>query len=693
MLRACAFLQLKGIDLRDAWQCQHLLRKLIDKDVEATLQRHLAHVRAMQHVVGTTTGKSRARGRARVEQEGDVPAHLGSGGGPEESVYLDAEEFVPPTEIPPTVMCFTSLFPELEPEDFLTPSEMMGGSWNFWIGIERLNKDLWLPELLREDRELKGMATSFIRWYIGENAPVVLDLQSGKKELSNHSYLEPLKELYRPSHNDPTLLPGGAVPGGAGAGDGTALNDFRWFPPEMLCPKCMTFRDKNTTPSGFCARCGLPPHYTRTDQVPSRATNRYHVTTSYTSMRCKVDLLLVHAMFRSISLRAHYAGRSRRVPLHAAWNQALDEAEPVISKMHKWGCTHMGQLPRVPLARVGVPGRSVLLIRAMLWHVDRVLKWMRRRTPFAMTLHSPTREEKAIMAEDARLARKAKREAEDRALAELARQKTRENRREKRRKRREKEKKRNLRSVQSAQGGRSGSGHGGGGGGVSGDMRPGTAPATLPLSSVRPNSDNSSTSSSAGEGKTMSGEDGGSGPEDMATWRGEDDADAEGRRWFVAGGSAEVGQGTAVDGAVVEAGRGGRGGGGGVRRTTKTMKEKASRTLMTGTKGKKQGKKKKKKKKKKKQTTTTKTQRPLTSPVRARGGIRSRRRAQTAAGADRLPRVEGAVELRQRAPPSKQFPSRYGRRQKQQPVRRYTRPTTAPNWSLGGGLEVNQWPL
>ena len=102
-----------------------------------------------------------------------------------------------------------------------------------------------------------------------------------------------------------------------------------------------------------------------------------------------VDLFIVHVIFRAISLRAHYAGRTSSVPLFDAWTQALDESTPIIAKLHQYGCTKFAQLSKIPLASIGIRGRTVLLMRSVLWHVGEVLKLMRARSPYEMTLHLP----------------------------------------------------------------------------------------------------------------------------------------------------------------------------------------------------------------------------------------------------------------------------------------------------------------
>ena len=391
---------IEAVDLRDPWQSTHLLGRLVDEDVERQLQRHLHHVRMLEKVVKTRKGKSRARGRARVMQEGDVP--IRAPGGDSESIVLDADEFedeAPGGKLPPTVLPYTGLFPNLDPDRVLNASELCGSTWSFWLGIERLNVQLWTPELRREDQELSEMAKTFIRWYIGESDPIVADSTSDAR-LSKHPYLAPLKTLYK--FNTVPVQP--SAPHSASAvsfrrqgqaehqkNDPNALNHFRWFPPEMLCPKCFVFLAGSRTPEGYCTRCGLAPHHARTGRYASKLGNRYHLTTSATSIRIDVDLFLVHVIFRAISLRAHYAGRTDAVPLFDAWVQALDESAPIIAKLHQYGCTKLAQLDQVPLASIGIRGRTVLLIRSVLWHVDKVLKWIKARSPYEMTMHSPPR--------------------------------------------------------------------------------------------------------------------------------------------------------------------------------------------------------------------------------------------------------------------------------------------------------------
>lgn len=371
------------IDLRDSWQSKQLLGNLIDKDVERQVQRHLRHVQMLGRVVKTRRDKSRAKGHARIEQEGYVP--IGVPGDDNESIVLDANEFekAEHEDIPPTVLPYTGLFPNLDPDRVLNGSELCGPTWNFWKGIERLNKQLWVPELLREDTELRGMAESFIRWYIGESNPIVME-SGANLCLSDHRYLTSLKALYK--FNSVSKKASSGAQKGVSHSTNT-LNEFNWFPPEMLCPKCFIFLSGSRSPEGYCTRCGLPPHYTRTDRYSSKLGNRYHLTTSGKSIRIDVDLFIIHVTFRSISLRAHYAGRTGSVPLFDAWVQALEEAGPTIAKLHQYGCTKLDKLYEVPLASIGIPGRTVLLIKSILWHVDEVLKWVRAQSLYEMTMH------------------------------------------------------------------------------------------------------------------------------------------------------------------------------------------------------------------------------------------------------------------------------------------------------------------
>jgi hypothetical protein len=396
--------RLKHIDMEDTYQSDQLLRRLMDEDVEKQTQQHLAHVLQLQHVVETKSAPSRARGRARVEEEGYVTTRGGrgggggggGGGGPEDSIVLDANEFPSDGQIPATVLPYTGLFPNLDPDHILLPSELSGTKWNFWIGIERLNKELWIPELIREDKELNVMARSLITWYIGENEPVVQKLSTGRS-LSTHKYLAPLKRMYKLG----TLLPGGGT-ATAGASNG-ALNHFVWFPPELMCPQCSAFLEESTLPDGKCGQCGLPPHYTRVERKRSRMGNRYHVTTSYMSLRLDVDLLVIHAMFRAIALRSHYAGSGRSVPVYEAWNMAISESKPIISKLLQYGCTKMKHLPNIPLTSIGVPGKTVLLLRNILWHINNVLTWAKTNSPYEMTMHPPPRDLQWIIEEEKRM--------------------------------------------------------------------------------------------------------------------------------------------------------------------------------------------------------------------------------------------------------------------------------------------------
>ena len=388
--------RLLKIDLRDTFQSDQLLRRLVDEDVEKQTQKHLAHVLRLQHVVNTKPAPSRARGRARVEEEGYLAATATVAGGPEESIVLDADEFPSDGAIPPTVLPYTGLFPNLDPDHILQADEVAGTKWTFWIGIERLNKDLWIPELVREDRELNVMARSLITWYIGENEPIVQKLSVGKV-IPQHKYLAPLKRMYKRGG----AVDGGGIRGGGGSGSGGSgggskggLNHFVWFAPETMCPQCSAFLDGCTLPDGRCGVCGLPPHYTRNDRKITRMGNRYHVTTSYTSLRLDVDLFVVHAMYRCIALRSHYAssqGSHRVVPVYEAWNNAIKESKPIISKLMQYGCTKLEHLPRIPLTSIGVPGKTVLLLRNMLWHINNVLIWAKDNSPYEMTMHPPPR--------------------------------------------------------------------------------------------------------------------------------------------------------------------------------------------------------------------------------------------------------------------------------------------------------------
>lgn len=393
--------RLNQIDLNDTYQSNQLLGHLMDEDIEKQTQKHLNHVLAMQHIVETKTTKSRARGRARVEEEGYVTTHSGSNGtngGPEESIVLDANEFPSDGLIPSTVLPYTGLFPNLDPDHILLPGEISGTKWNFWIGIERLNKDLWIPELLREDKELNVMAKSLITWYIGENEPIVKKLAPGK-QLSSHQYLAPLKRMYTSMGAD-QLLPGGGTSKSVTSG---GLNHFVWFPPEMLCPKCNSFLEGSTLPDGKCAICDLPPHYSRVQRKVTRMGNRYHVTTSYTSLRLEVDLLVIHAMFRAIALRSHYAGGGRSVPVYEAWNMAITESKPIISKLLQYGCTKLEHLPKIPLTSIGVPGKTVLLLRSILWHINNVLLWAKDNSPYEFTMRPPPRSMQWMIEEEQRL--------------------------------------------------------------------------------------------------------------------------------------------------------------------------------------------------------------------------------------------------------------------------------------------------
>ena len=388
--------RLKKIDLKDPYQSRQLLRRLMDEDIEKQTQQHLAHVMRLQHVVETKTATSRARGRARVEEEGYVNPNAGYAGGPEESIVLNANEFDVDAPIPPTVLPYTGLFPNLDSDRLLTVDELAGTSWNFWMGIERLNKDLWVPELVREDKELHIMAKSLITWYIGENEPIVQQLSVGKA-LSKHKYLTPMKKMYTRG----TLLPGGGSTKSVVKG---GLNHFIWFAPELLCPQCNSFLEGSTLPDGKCGECGLPPHYSRVERKVTRMGNRYHCTTSYTSLRLGVDLFIIHAMFRSIALRSHYAGHGRSVPVYEAWNMAITESKPIISKLVQYGCTKLEHLPHVPLTSIGVPGKTVLLLRNILWHINNVLHWAKDNSPYEFTMHPPSRDLQWLMEEEKRVA-------------------------------------------------------------------------------------------------------------------------------------------------------------------------------------------------------------------------------------------------------------------------------------------------
>ena len=378
--------RIQKIDLTDTYQSNQLLGRLMDEDVEKQTQQHLAHVMKLQHVVGTKTAKSRARGRARIEEEGYVTPHHSTSSkhsmGPEESIVLDANEFDANAPVPPTVLPYTGLFPNLNPDHLLTTDELSGGTWNFWLGIERLNKNLWLPELVREDSELQVMAQSLITWYIGENEPIVQQLSVGKA-LSKHKYLTPLKRMYKQG----ALLPGGGTSNSVVSNN--ALNHFIWFAPELLCPNCNAFLEGSILPAGECGECGLPPHYTRNDRKTTRMGNRYHCTESYVSLRLGIDLFVIHAMFRSIALRSHYAGHGRAVPMYEAWNMAIAESKAILSKLLQYGCTKLEHLPHVPLTSIGVPGKTVLLLRNMLWHLNAELKRAHRNSPYEFTMRPP----------------------------------------------------------------------------------------------------------------------------------------------------------------------------------------------------------------------------------------------------------------------------------------------------------------
>lgn len=172
----------------------------------------------------------------------------------------------------------------------------------------------------------------------------------------------------------------------------SSLNQFIWFAPELLCLRCNSFLEGSTLPDGKCGVCGLPPHYSRTERKVTRMGNRYHCTTSYTSLRLDVDLFVIHAMFRSIALRSYYAGHGRSVPINEAWNMAISESKPIISKLLQYGCTKLEHFPRVPLTSIGIPGKTVLLLRNILWHINHVLKCAQDNSPYEFTMRPPPRD-------------------------------------------------------------------------------------------------------------------------------------------------------------------------------------------------------------------------------------------------------------------------------------------------------------
>ena len=64
--------------------------------------------------------------------------------------------------LPYTILPYTKCFPQVgraTPNDFPRISRLT--TWNFWIEIEKLNKEFWIPELKEEDRE-DSVARSFI---------------------------------------------------------------------------------------------------------------------------------------------------------------------------------------------------------------------------------------------------------------------------------------------------------------------------------------------------------------------------------------------------------------------------------------------------------------------------------------------------------------------------------------------------
>ena len=285
-----------------------------------------------------------------------------------------------PDPLPPTVLPMTGLFPHVgptRPSDFSRIVRFT--SWNFWLEIEVLNKEYWIPTLKQEDEEDFAVARGFIRWYIGESPPVRRPILV-KYPVKGHSrkrikQLESASQMYGyngfKAKKTEDLLPREYC--------------FTWIPKEALCERCWSF--KNETPNGFCAECDLAPSYTRVkENTPSKMRNRFHLTRSYSSIRCDIGLFIVHCLFRCNTPPLHV---SRSQPFFQVWKSAVKGAHKYIAQIERVGCTTIGQLKTCRLLDIGIPARLSMMIRKMLWHIDSVLNWMIDMCPLRPSLIPP----------------------------------------------------------------------------------------------------------------------------------------------------------------------------------------------------------------------------------------------------------------------------------------------------------------
>ena len=292
-----------------------------------------------------------------------------------------------PEPLPPTVLSVTGTFPVVgapRPDDFDRYVRLT--TWNFWLEIEVLNKEYWIPTIKAEDEEDFTVARGFLKWYIGESNPVRRHILP-KYPVSGHSRarikkLEEACQSYKfdgfNAKKESDLLP--------------KAYRFVWIPLEALCEGCWTF--KNETPNGWCTECDLPPAYTRVvKKQPSKMRNRFHLTRSHKCIRAEIDLFMVHAVFRVNTPPEH---PSRRQPFFQVWKSAVKGAKKHTFALKRWGCTTVGDLKSCPLLDIGIPARLALMIRKLLWHIDSVLNWMIDLCPLRPSLVPP----KTLVTED-----------------------------------------------------------------------------------------------------------------------------------------------------------------------------------------------------------------------------------------------------------------------------------------------------
>eukprot|EP00944_MAST-04C_sp_MAST-4C-sp1_P005864 g5864.t1 len=284
--------------------------------------------------------------------------------------------------LPHTILPYTKCFPQAGraiPRDFARIQRFT--TWNFWIEIEKLNKEFWIPELKEEDKEDFRVARSFMEWYIGESQPVrrPILVKYPKKGHSTRriTQLENAGRIYKyngfRAKTDADLLP--------------TEYKYIWVAPERLCSGCLSFKNENA--NGWCIECNLPPNYARKpEKKPPRSGNRFRLTRSACSVKAPLDVFMVHVMLR-INTPLHHP--ARRQPFFQVWKSAVKGSRRWIRVLKQWGCSYVGDLKDCPLLDIGMPPKICLLIRKLIWHIESVINWMIDMCPERPSLQPPKR--------------------------------------------------------------------------------------------------------------------------------------------------------------------------------------------------------------------------------------------------------------------------------------------------------------